>query len=217
MSSAEKKYLFGVESRWSQGAFTAKDLEFFWRKSDFVIDKIKPVNITFVGRLVADKNVDLLIYAFASLVEKSTNFKFALNIVGDGDDKLRLQELVKSFSKLNVKFYGHAAESEKVAILAKSQFFVSLDFADFTIAAYEALACKNIAIVSKSFDISTPVASKLNSCGLLVQAKTIDDVCEIILRQLNHCGNGEIFTSKVYNSLYCLTWEKYFQNLEAQG
>jgi glycosyltransferase involved in cell wall biosynthesis len=79
-------------------------------------------NIVFVGRLVPEKGVDLLIRAFAKLAEKVPVAKLIL--VGDGSEKPCLQRLAKELGVLEkVTFTGFVPHSKVPELLRKASVF----------------------------------------------------------------------------------------------
>jgi glycosyltransferase involved in cell wall biosynthesis len=72
--------------------------------------------LLFIGRLIPDKKLDLLILAMSKLVEK--NKKINLIIVGDGEARKELNDLVDNL-KLNdfIFFYGETYNEEEIALL----------------------------------------------------------------------------------------------------
>lgn len=106
-------------------------------KRSFGNDKIK---LLYVGRIVFDKGVFELVKAVRNLKENGYNIH--LNIVGDGTDKNKLQDLVSSYS-LNddVSFIGMISDKEKlIEIYDTSDIFVLPTYHEgFPRVIYEAL------------------------------------------------------------------------------
>lgn len=86
--------------------------------SDIYTSKFKnhgPV-LSFVGRLQPVKKLDLLILALKSLKAKGREIN--LVIIGDGDDKERLEKLVCAYSLTqNVWFYGSCYDEMEIGML----------------------------------------------------------------------------------------------------
>lgn len=113
-----------------------------------VIDRAKPVregfDLIFVGRLIAGKNVGLLVRSLLLLGEKPRTV-----VVGDGPD---MEELVKLTEELglgeNVTFAGVLGENEVYSYLKSSKVFVSPSVLEgFGMAVLEAMACGLPAVV----------------------------------------------------------------------
>jgi glycosyltransferase involved in cell wall biosynthesis len=97
--------------------------------------------ILFVGRLVPQKNVELLIKAFSEALKKIPGLK--LEIVGDGFDRKRLESLSKELgvSKSTV-FLGAMKNSEVLKKIKESTIFVMPSKREsFGITILEAMAC----------------------------------------------------------------------------
>jgi glycosyltransferase involved in cell wall biosynthesis len=101
-----------------------------------VYDKKQKNNfeIVFVGRLVKVKNVETLIKAFAQLDKKAF-----LTIVGDGIEKVNLENLAKKLNIENqIRFVGFCNEPSKY--VSQADLFVLPSFSEgFGIAAVEAI------------------------------------------------------------------------------
>jgi len=80
-------------------------------------------NILFVGRLVPSKGIDILIKAFAKLIEKVPATRLIL--VGDGPEKSRLQHLTRENGIAgNVIFTGFVPHSKVCDFLREASVFV---------------------------------------------------------------------------------------------
>jgi len=95
--------------------------------------------VTFMGRFVVQKGIDLLPQIIEKVLGKNKEIKFY--IAGSGDKKY--EEMLKSLESKypeNVKYFGFIDENTKKEILSKSSlFFISSRFEGFPIAAVEAL------------------------------------------------------------------------------
>lgn len=110
----------------------------------------KRSGVVFVGRLVAYKNIDVLIKAMKKVQERSPKEKLA--IIGSGDEELRLKALAKELG-VSVRFLGFAPENEKIRLIKSSVAFVSMSSVEgFGIALLEAMAA------------GTPVIAKRLGC-----------------------------------------------------
>lgn len=76
--------------------------------------------LTYVGRLLSLKLVDMGIRAFSENLKNMPNLK--LNIVGDGEMRKTLEELIRELGiQENVCFYGTKQRKEALEILARSR------------------------------------------------------------------------------------------------
>lgn len=111
-----------------------------------MIEKVKPANegfdVIYVGRLVKDKNVDVLLKSIALVKEKIPRIRVA--VVGDGPERKNLESLAKNLGiRKNVKFFGFIKRYEDVIALMKSSkvFVLPSTREGFGIVCLEALAC----------------------------------------------------------------------------
>ncbi|HLC62687.1 MAG TPA: glycosyltransferase family 4 protein [Candidatus Nanoarchaeia archaeon] len=107
------------------------------------LEKIKKVqpssqkfDILFVGRLIPEKGVDILINAVKDL-------PFKVGIIGDGPERAYLQELAENLQVNNVSFLGILEKEEEVYGYMKSSNILVLpsEREGFGLAALEAIAC----------------------------------------------------------------------------
>lgn len=78
------------------------------------------VNLLFVGRLSVQKRPERLIEALSML--KSTSV--FLDVVGDGEDRAKLEQLVDRLNLKNIKFHGALHGSDLLEIYKKANVFV---------------------------------------------------------------------------------------------
>jgi len=134
---------------------TKKDLESLGVKNvkvihngiDFKkIESVKPSeeesDIVFAGRLIKDKNVDILIKAISLIKREISDIKCI--IIGDGPEKEKLMKLAKELRvENNVKFVGFLENHDDVIAYMKSSkvFVLPSTREGFGIVALEANAC----------------------------------------------------------------------------
>ena len=112
--------------------------------------KIKPVkpsieksDVIFVGRLVAHKNVDMLVRAIAVVKETRPNIRCV--IVGDGPEYKRVAKLMEDLKlQANILMIGRLESSEEVISLMKASRVFALPSTreGFGIVVLEAAACR---------------------------------------------------------------------------
>ncbi len=110
------------------------------------IQEVKPSgeesDVVFAGRLIRDKNVDILIKAMRLLRDEIPDIKCV--IIGDGPERARLEKLTEDVGlKRNVYFKGFLSEHNDVLALMKSSkvFVLPSTREGFGIVALEANAC----------------------------------------------------------------------------
>ena len=117
--------------------------------------------IVFFGRLAPEKNVPLLIEAFAKLIQKPEFSSYKLCIIGDGDDKeycenlahklLNSHSTTSSKEILNCIFLGRRTPMEIAEILKKAKLSVipSLWYETFGLVIVESILAGAIPLVSR--------------------------------------------------------------------
>ncbi len=163
-----------------------------------------------IRTLSAKYGIEYLIRAFALLHSKYDNLK--LEIVGDGDQRLYLEQLAK---ELNIaektKFYGYVSQTKDfktyIQLLRGFDVFVIpsvLDSETFGVAAVEAMAC-GLPVVAANIG-GLPEVVDDNETGILVpvrDAQAIADALEKLIENTtlrNSFGhNGRIKVEKNYD------------------
>lgn len=110
-----------------------------------------PCNILYVGRLVKDKKVDVLLDAFAAVLVQKPDAQFV--IVGDGVERQSLEDQAQELGiARNVTFTGRIARDEDIyRYMKRAQVFASASVREgFGIVTIEAIACGTPVVVSKS-------------------------------------------------------------------
>lgn len=110
-------------------------------------DNISKWTFTYVGRLVAYKNIDATVKALSNL----KNIDWELNIVGDGSERENLEKLAKALNcSDNVKFLGRVQRHQVMEILKNTHVFVMISTNEiFGLVYLEAMAASCITIASK--------------------------------------------------------------------
>lgn len=122
------------------------------------VDRAK--ELIFVGRLVSDKGVDLLLEALAMLDSKPR-----LTIAGDGPERARLEKQTTDLKlEAQVDFLGNQSSSELAKILNQHQILVvpSRWREPFGIVALEGIACGCVVVGSADGGL----AEAIGPCGL---------------------------------------------------
>lgn len=112
--------------------------------------------IVFFGRISAEKNIKLLIYAFRELIKNDRFSDYKLLIIGDGDEKEKCKNLAKELFK-NVKsidnqykFLGHLNKNELNNILKQCKINVlpSFLYESFGLSIVESILSGVVPVVS---------------------------------------------------------------------
>lgn len=139
-------------------------------------------NIIAIGRLTAQKGFDMLIEAMKTVVQKHP--KWTVNIFGEGEDKIMLQNLINSSNLQNniiLRGYSSNIDSE----LCKSSLFVlSSRFEGFPLVLVEALGQ---GMPSVAFDCPEGPAQLLETGGgILVEKENVPKLAEAICYMIEH-------------------------------
>lgn len=152
--------------------------------------KLSPQRSTFnfvtVGSLFHVKGYDILVEAFANIVNDNNNFR--LTIVGDGNQRPLLQELINKYSlQSKVLLVGRKSRSEVADILANSDVYVSSSRNEnFSVSVLEAL--------SVGLPVVATVCGGIKECindsnGLLVPTENIQLLGSAMLKISQNISN----------------------------
>jgi len=143
-------------------------------------DVAKEKSIVFLGRLVSDKGVDLLLESFHALGER----EWHLSIIGSGPERPSLERLAEKLGiSSTVHFLGSLQGHDLVRELNRHQLMVvpSLWREPFGVVALEGLACGCVVLASDGGGL----ADAVGSAGLLFKRGVKDDLTDK-LRLLLH-------------------------------
>lgn len=148
------------------------DVSFFNKKANKDQSIQKSIQIITVARLVPVKNLELAIHAFKQVVNFFPDLNFEYHIVGDGEDREKLEQLVQD---LDIHKYVnfHGAKTTKVVrnLMVKSDIFMLSSNAEaFPTVLLEAKAC-GLPILAT--DVGS-VKDMVNNCGIVVQSNSSD-------------------------------------------
>lgn len=137
-----------------------------------------------VGRLQARKGHDVAIQAVARLAAQVPDVRYL--IVGDGEERKRLEDLARVHASAHVTFVGEVSESDLPKYYAASDIFLLPnrvergDFEGFGIVFLEAAACGKPVIGGASGGVVEAVDD--GRTGLLVDGARVDAVFDAIAR-----------------------------------
>ncbi|QDT62893.1 glycosyltransferase family 4 protein [Calycomorphotria hydatis] len=147
---------------------------------------LRPVILT-VGRLQRRKGHDKLIEALPQIRERLPDVLYA--IVGDGEERERLQQLVEQHGVTgNVKFHGALRDKKLLHCYQQCDLFVlpnravGSDIEGFGMVLLEAQACGKAVIAGDSG--GTREALSLDETGLLTDASRSTTLAEVVLKLL---------------------------------
>ncbi|HVZ67392.1 MAG TPA: glycosyltransferase family 4 protein [Patescibacteria group bacterium] len=170
----------------------------------------KKSDIIFAGRLLAHKNVDVLIRAVELLAVKNPKIKCL--IIGEGPEKNRLEKLTKELNlSKNIKFINFLDKHEDLYALIKASkvFAFPSDREGFGIVVLEANAC-GVPVVT--------VDSENNASKNLIQENKNGAVSELsdeaIARNIKKIISVGISKKKCIDSSKAYDWENIARNAE---
>lgn len=201
----EKKIMYGVDPYVFQAALNKK---IFHHKPKRIkgYDNFKHKILT-VGRLDANKRIDELIRAFQIFLRDAPDS--ILLIGGTGREYKSLKDLTGDLGlEKNVKFLGFIPEDRLFDYYATADLFVSIDWADFRISAYEALAAGTKALLSSE----TEADQRLIDSGYLYL--TVPEKASTAMAMKKALDNKNIIKRDNLNKLLeDYTWENYFHKI----
>lgn len=132
-----------------------------------------PIRLLFVGRLSKQKNIPLLIRSF-KIVTQKTNRKIELNIVGDGEEKSKIINLIKAENlEKKVNLHGELRGEKLYEIYSNSDIFIlTSDYESFGMVLIEAMA-SGLPIIASNIPALRNVVEN-NKTGLLVKPEPED-------------------------------------------
>ena len=139
--------------------------------------------LVFLGRLVSDKGVNLLLDALAQL--KSKGLTPRLTIIGSGPEELNLRQQVQSLELIEqVTFAGVKLEHELTKLLNAHQVMVipSLWDEPFGIVALEGLACGCVIVGSQGGGLKDAIGS----CGITFPNGNLHALTEALVNLLQN-------------------------------
>lgn len=154
--------------------YNGVDLNRFSSKSSAGIKD--SMNLIYVGRLIENKGVQLILQAVALCESES---KIHLTIVGDGSYKQNLKELVKKLGiEDKVVFLGNRNDVPELLHQADVFLHVPILEEGFGITVIEAMACGKICICSKSGALPEIIRERVN--GFLVEKNDAKGISECL-------------------------------------
>lgn len=147
----------------------------YLRKYKLNLDKFNNINkwkIVYVGRLVAYKNIDIIVKALSSI--KKYDWEF--NVIGEGSEKNNLQKLSKDLHcEDRIHFFGKISRDEVMKVMNDMHIFAMVSTDEvFGLSYLEAMASSCITIASKNGGVDGIIIDKKN--GFLCEQENVDDL-----------------------------------------
>lgn len=201
----ETKLLYGKDSIVLQGAFPKKIFDYQPVRSlkhDLGLNAHKV--ILFIGRLAANKRVDLALSAFSEIAAKRDDTRLVIG--GSGPEADRLRRLAHDLKVADkVYFIGYVPESILWDYLADCDVFLHLDLADFDIMPLEALAMGANVVWGNEMDI--PELTRRLTCLWSVEAEA-PLIAQATLKAID-AGKQNMEPSALYQIMKDYSWEVY--------
>ena len=202
----EKKRLYDVESEVLYGALEEDIFQYKGKSVGSEYDDYK-YRILTIARIDKNKRIDVLLKAFKKFLSEEKNS--ILLIGGNGNDLPELKKLSKELKiDNNVKFLGFVPDDKLYDYYKMADLFASIDWADYRITSYEALAMGTKVLLSEETDFD----EELVNCGYLhVTTPNIAETATAIKTALEaHCT---IDKAELKEYLEKYTWENYFREI----
>lgn len=198
----EVEKIYKINSNVLRAGFSVKDL--VDRKKHFNIKTTSPKTFRFlmVNRLVKKKRVDLAINSF-----KELNNNYKLTVIGNGEEYDNLKKTIidnKLEHKINLT--GRVSDKALSSYFKDSDFFISLDVADFDISVVEAMSYGLNIIVSSDFVIDEEFK---NYKAIESISPTVTDLRDFLKNKINN----QTYVKANIKALDKLTWEHYFSQI----
>ena len=175
-----------------------------------------PIKAAFVGRLVPYKGADIAIEAIAPMAKAG---KITFDIYGDGPEKNRLQELIKTFGlESSVTLHGFIENADLHLKLADADIFVFPSLREF--GGGVVLEAMALGVVPIIVDYAGPAELVTENCGYLVPLDERDKLVQSLSQTLsNICEDPSTLIEKRENCIRRVekfyTWEKKVEQITA--
>jgi len=141
-----------------------------------------PLRLAAVGRLSKGKNFEACVAALPKIHERVPGSD--LTLVGDGENRLRLEELAREVGVFDfVHFVGSQSRNDVLNILSKSNVFVFPSLSEgFPKAVVEAMAC-GLPVIANPVSVLPDLLA--GGCGVLLRGSDARDVAEAVLELIS--------------------------------
>jgi glycosyltransferase involved in cell wall biosynthesis len=145
--------------------------------------KSKHKQILFVGRLIKEKGIYVLLEALSQL--KKYHSDIQLHIIGEGNEKMHIQEKIKQLGLVkNIIFHGQILHSELPHYFSMVDIFVLPSFSEgFGLVLTEAMACRCITVCSNIKIFKNLIDDEIN--GFIIKKNTPTELATTILKIFN--------------------------------
>jgi len=167
--------------------------------------------IIYLGRLKKYKRVDHIIKAFKTVKNKIHNVK--LWIVGLGDEKDKLEKLVKDLKLNDVIFWGYASEKEKFELLRRAWIYVICSEKEgFGISVIEANALETPVVGYRVPGLVDSIKDGYN--GLLVEDGDIEKLAVTLVNLLKNDNLRKKLSKNAIEWAKQFSWDRSAEEFE---
>jgi len=177
--------------------------------SGVVKKKRKIKSIIYVGRLVPWKQVDKVLEAFKYLLEKDK--RWSLTIAGDGSERNRLEQIVKSGKLQNVTFAGSLSKQQVLNLMAEHEYLIL--FSSYEGMSHTLLDAMGLGLKIVASDIlANRTVVRDGAYGKLVSPNKINDLSNAFTNDYDSqmIDNAKAYVLKKHN------WDKHVDLLLKQ-
>jgi len=180
-------------------------------KPDININTLKKENIIlFVGRLnIMQKRIDLLLEIWLKLNKKLSDWQFW--VVGDGPERLFMENFCKDNDMINVKFFGKRKPDEFYK-RAKILHFTSA-YEGFGNVLVEAQSYGCVPILFNSYSSAEDIVTH-NENGILITPFDIDEFVDKTLELISNPLKLEEMKFNAFNSIDKFSYDKTYKKWE---
>jgi glycosyltransferase involved in cell wall biosynthesis len=163
-------------------------------------------HLLFVGRLVAQKNLSLLIEAVSQM-----QTPVFVDIVGEGEERQHIENLIEKYKLQNVKLHGKKLDKELIELYLAADVFVLPSLKEgISLSMLEALAAGLPVVASDAPEIR----QILGICGVLIQDPTATNYAIALDNLLSDKENIRILSALSVETARCYSWEKVLNSIE---
>lgn len=160
-----------------------------------------------VARLDINKRIDILIKTVYELIKKEK--KIELIIAGEGPERAKLEELINELGmKKFVKLIGFISDDMLSDEFRRADIFITIDWADYKISMFEALAHGVPVIVSNETECDLRLIKSKYVMRSLPKVKSLEKIISLYMDNRLHINKNEI-----KNILDEYTWSNYFYKI----
>jgi glycosyltransferase involved in cell wall biosynthesis len=163
-------------------------------------------NVVYLGRLKKYKSIDLVLHSMKRVLETLPSAK--LTVVGDGDDRPRLEALARQMEMDRaVRFTGRVSEKEKIRILQRAQVVVNPSRKEgWGVTVIESNACGAPVIASDVPGLRDAVQD--GKTGVLVRYGDVQSLAASVILMLRNPRVREEFSRRAITWARGFSWDR---------